>query len=61
MPNQAYPRINSERRAQFRVKAPAAQDVAVSIGKPLTVTKDGEGVWTIATASPTPDFISIAY
>jgi enterochelin esterase-like enzyme len=49
MPGQEYPRINSERRAQFRIKAPEAKDVSVSIGKPLTVTKD-DGVWTITTS-----------
>lgn len=49
-PNQEYPRINSERRAQFRIEAPEAKDVSVSIGRPLTVTKDDEGVWTITTS-----------
>lgn len=47
---QEYPRINSERRAQFRIKAPEAKDVSVSIGLPLTVTKDDDGIWTITTA-----------
>ncbi len=47
---QEYPRINSERRAQFRIKAPEAKDVAVNIGKPLTVAKSDDGVWTITTA-----------
>jgi enterochelin esterase-like enzyme len=50
MSGQEYPRINSERRAQFRIKAPDAKDVSVSIGKPLSVTKDDEGVWTITTS-----------
>ena len=47
---QEYPRINSERRAQFRIKAPDAKDVSVTIGKPLTVTKGDDGVWTITTS-----------
>ncbi|HEX2855306.1 MAG TPA: alpha/beta hydrolase-fold protein [Opitutaceae bacterium] len=47
---QEYPKINSERRAQFRIKAPNAKEVAVSIGKPLTVTKSEDGVWTITTS-----------
>jgi enterochelin esterase family protein len=47
---QEYPKINSERRAQFRIKAPDAKDVSVSIGKPLTVTKGDDGVWTITTS-----------
>jgi enterochelin esterase family protein len=47
---QEFPRINSERRAQFRITAPGAKDVSVSIGKPLTVTKSDDGVWTITTS-----------
>jgi enterochelin esterase family protein len=47
---QEYPRINSERRAQFRIKAPDAKDVSVNIGKPLTVKKSDDGVWTITTS-----------
>lgn len=50
MPGQEYPKINSERRAQFKIKAPDAKDVSVSIGKPLTVTKGDDGVWTITTS-----------
>ena len=47
---QEFPKINSERRAQFRIKAPDAKDVSVNIGKPLTVKKGDEGVWTITTS-----------
>ena len=47
---QEYPKINSEHRAQFKVKAPDAREVAVNIGKPLTVTKGNDGVWTITTS-----------
>jgi enterochelin esterase family protein len=47
---QEYPRINSERRAQFRIKAPDAKDVAVNIGRPLAVTKGDDGMWTITTS-----------
>lgn len=50
LPNQDYPRINSERRAQFRIKAPDAKSVSVSIGKPLTINKGEDGVWTITTS-----------
>ena len=50
LPGQEYPRINSERRAQFRILAPNAKQVSVNIGRPLTVTKSEEGVWTITTA-----------
>ena len=47
---QEYPRINSERRAQFRIKAPDAKEVSVNIGKPQTITKSDDGVWTITTS-----------
>ncbi|HEX2855305.1 MAG TPA: alpha/beta hydrolase-fold protein [Opitutaceae bacterium] len=49
LPGQEYPRLNSEGRAQFRIRAPQAKDVAVNIGHPLTVTKTDDGVWTITT------------
>lgn len=49
-PGQQYPRINSERRAQFRIMAPQATDVSVSLGKPLTITKGDDGAWTITTS-----------
>jgi enterochelin esterase-like enzyme len=47
---QEFPKINSERRAQFKIKAPDAKDVAVNIGKPLVVTKSDDGVWTVTTS-----------
>jgi len=50
MAGQEFPKINSERRAQIQIKAPDAKDVSISIGKPLTVTKRGDGVWTITTS-----------
>ncbi len=50
VPGQSYPRLNSGRRAQFRVRAPGATNVAVSIGRPLEVVKGDDGVWTITTS-----------
>src|SRR5688572_13846222 len=47
---QEFPRINSERRAQFKIKAPDAKDVSVNIGRPQTITKGEDGVWTITTS-----------
>ena len=43
-PGQQFPQINSELRAKFRVKAPGATNVGVSLGRPFTSTKDDEGV-----------------
>jgi enterochelin esterase-like enzyme len=50
LPGENYPRINLERRAQFRIYAPNAEQVSVNIGSPLTVTKSDDGVWTITTS-----------
>jgi hypothetical protein len=50
LPGQPYPRINSERRAQIRIKAPDAKEVSVTMGHPLNVSKDDEGNWTITTS-----------
>lgn len=50
LPGQDYPRINSEGRAQFRIAAPNAKEVAVNIGWPLTASKSDDGVWTITTS-----------
>ncbi len=44
-----YPQVNSERRARFRVVAPEAQSVSVSLGK-VALTKGADGVWTGVTA-----------
>jgi enterochelin esterase family protein len=49
-PGQQYPQINSELRAKFRVNAPGATNVAVSLGRPLNVTQGDDGVWTIITS-----------
>jgi enterochelin esterase family protein len=49
-PGQQFPQLNSEKRAKFRIEAPNATDVAVSLGRPLTVTKGEDGVWTVITS-----------
>jgi enterochelin esterase-like enzyme len=50
-PGQQHPQINSEKRAKFRINAPNAKEVSVSIGNPpLTVAKDADGIWTIVSA-----------
>lgn len=49
-PGQQYPQLNSEKRAKFRIEAPTATEVAVSLGRPLTVTKGEDGVWTVITS-----------
>ncbi len=49
-PGQKYPQLNSERRAKFRIEAPTATEVAVSLGRPLTVTKGEDGAWFVITS-----------
>jgi enterochelin esterase-like enzyme len=55
-PGQAYPQVNSQGYARFRVAAPDAKSVAVSLGlggsggTPLTRGEDG--AWTGTTAGP---------
>lgn len=50
LPGQEYPRIDSQRRVQFRITAPDAKQVSVNIGQPLTVARSDDGVWTITTS-----------
>ena len=53
-PGQEYPQVNSQGYARFRIEAPQAQSVSVSLGgrggTPLE--KNGEGVWMGTTAAP---------
>ncbi|HEX2971458.1 MAG TPA: alpha/beta hydrolase-fold protein [Tepidisphaeraceae bacterium] len=52
-PGYQYPMIDSQSRAIFRITAPNAQSVAVSIGRRFPLTKDENGVWT-GTTDPLP-------
>ena len=47
--NKEYPKVNSERRAMFRIEAPEASSVSVSLGD-VPLTKGEDGVWTGVTA-----------
>ena len=49
-PGQQYPQLNSENRAKFRIDAPNAKEVGVSLGRPLTATKGDDGAWTVITS-----------
>lgn len=55
-PGQQYPMVNSEGYARFRIEAPAAKSVIVSLGLGgrggTVLHKDKEGVWTGTTAGP---------
>ncbi|MBN1818871.1 MAG: hypothetical protein JW828_16025, partial [Sedimentisphaerales bacterium] len=55
-PGQEYPQVNSQRFARFRVVAPEAQSVRVSLGGlqrgGFSLDKDADGVWTGVTQKP---------
>ena len=56
-PGQQYPQVNSQRLARFRIVAPQAQSVNVSLGGRggTTLTKAEDGSWTGTTAGPLDD------
>ena len=55
-PGKEFPQVNSQRYARFRVEAPNAQEVRVSLGGlqrgGFALTKDSDGVWTGVTQKP---------
>ncbi len=50
-----YPRIDADRKAYFRLRAPEAQSVVVSLGN-AALTKGDDGFWTGVTAPLDPGF-----
>ncbi len=50
-----YPRIDAQRRGIFRVNAPDAESVSVSLGN-VALAKGEDGVWTGVTAPLDPGF-----
>src|SRR5690606_40387263 len=50
-----YPRLDKDRKAYFRIEAPEATSVSVSLGN-VAVTKDEKGVWTGVTNPLDPGF-----
>ena len=55
-PGQEYPKVNSQGYVRFRIEAPAADSVRVSLGLGgeggTKLTKNDEGVWTGTTSGP---------
>jgi enterochelin esterase-like enzyme len=51
-PGQQYPQVNSQGYARFRVEAPDAETVSVSLGGGTALTKGSDGFWTGTTAQP---------
>lgn len=51
-----YPRVSSDSRAIFRIKAPDAQRMQLDLGKKYDMVKDAEGFWEVTTDSLRPGF-----
>ena len=51
-PGQPYPQVNSDGYARFRVEAPDADSVSVSLGGGTALVKGEDGFWTGTTAQP---------
>jgi hypothetical protein len=51
-----YPRVESDLRVTFRIKAPDAQKVQFDLGKPYDAVRDAEGNWTATTEPQVPGF-----
>jgi enterochelin esterase family protein len=49
IPGQPYPRILSDNRVVFRVKAPEAQRVQIDLAKKYDMVKDSSGFWFVTT------------
>jgi enterochelin esterase-like enzyme len=54
--NAKYPRILSDNRVIFRIKAPDAKQVQIDLGKKYDMVKDSEGFWEVTTDSIGPMF-----
>jgi len=56
VPGQQFPKIDSERRAYFRIRAPEAKRISVSLPGGNRMTKGPNGVWTVTTEPLAPGF-----
>jgi enterochelin esterase-like enzyme len=58
------PEVQSDRRVTFRFRDPNAKEVAVAIetlGKPLPMQKDDQGVWSVTTEPLEPDYYGYTF
>jgi enterochelin esterase family protein len=56
VPGSQFPKIDSERRAYFRITAPDAKSVSVGLPGGRNMTKGADGVWTVTTDPLAPGF-----
>src|SRR6188474_1801926 len=54
--NGEYPQITPDLRVIFRVNAPFAKKVQISLGKMYDLTRDEKGMWTGITEPQDPGF-----
>src|SRR5436190_5332601 len=54
--NNEYPQVTSDLRIVFRVNAPHAQKVQISLGKMYDLTRDEKGLWSGTTEPQDPGF-----
>jgi len=54
--NNEYPQITSDLRVIFKVNAPFAKKVQISLGKTYDLTRDEKGMWTATTEPQDPGF-----
>jgi enterochelin esterase-like enzyme len=55
-PGLEFPRVDSQSRAIFRVKAPNVQKLRLDLGKVYDMVKGDDGVWTVTTEPLPPGF-----
>ena len=56
------PEVGADKRVTFRLRAPNASEVAVTIaGKRLPMQKDEQGVWSLTTEPMTPDIYTYSF
>jgi len=53
---QEYPRVDSQLRATFRLKAPDAKRVQLHLDKDYDLMRDANGVWGVTTSPQVPGF-----
>src|SRR5664279_1359240 len=51
-----YPRVHSDSRVTFRVKAPDAQKVQVQMGQRFDMVKGDDGNWSVTVPPQVPGF-----
>ena len=56
VPGAQFPKIDSARRAYFRIVAPQAKSVSVGLPGGRRMTRDADGIWTVATDPLAPGF-----